>query len=171
MRGSRDGRKGGTCEVPAVFFLKGFSVIADIEAIRHEKSRLSAREAELSRPLLHDLSLVGKVFRLFREAERACGTAGRVRGAESKQTFIFIVLFLYSPSSLAGGQIRRGLRDKIAETIGNSVTLVSHYKDTMFRYRHYKLYRENVDAIFCHVVSGLRGEGHLPPDGSQLPEL
>ena len=88
-----------------------FSEIAEIKSIREQKSKLSAREKELTEPILTDLDMIGALYRWFQEIISQKETF-RVGSVTQRKKFIFIILFLYSPSTLAGGKMKNGLRNK-----------------------------------------------------------
>ena len=94
-----------------------FSEIAEIKSIREHKSKLSEREKELTEPILTDLDMIGMLYRWFQEiiSQKEIFRSGNVT---QRKKFIFIILFLYSPSTLAGGKMKNGLRDKLAEVLG-----------------------------------------------------
>lgn len=140
--------------------MKEFTCIYEIRDIRRQKSSLTERENELMKPILTDMELVPAIFRWFCEINGNNGVPERRKGAEFRQKFIFIILFLYSPSALAGGKMKRGLRNKITEVIGGTGTLISHsYSDLMFRYQMYKHYREEIDSIYNAIINRLRENG------------
>ena len=91
-----------------------FSEIAEIKSIREQKSKLSEREKELTEPILTDLDMIGTLYRWFQEIISQKETF-RLGNVTQRKKFIFIILFLYSPSTLAGGKMMNGLRNKLAE--------------------------------------------------------
>lgn len=142
--------------------MKDFSSIFELHSIRSQKSKLTERENELMAPVLTDMELVPVIFRWFCEIKGGSGVPERRKGAEFRQKFIFIILFLYSPSALAGGKMRIGLRNKITEVIGGTGTLISHsYSGLMFRYQMYKRYREEIDSIYDEITRRLRDRGYI----------
>lgn len=134
-----------------------FSEIAEIKSIREQKKRLSEREAELTEPILTDLGMIGQLWEWFKEIVNNRDCPGRVDSVTQRKKFILIVLFLYSPSTLAGGKMKIGLRDEIAEVIGCSGSLISHnYEDVMLHYQLYKPFRADVDQVFSEMVRKVR---------------
>ena len=92
-----------------------FSEIAEIKSIREQKSKLSEREKELTEPILTDLDMIGTLYRWFQEIISQKETF-RLGNVTQRKKFIFIILFLYSPSTLAGGKMMNGLRNKLADS-------------------------------------------------------
>lgn len=135
-----------------------FSEIAEIKSIREQKKRLSEREAELTEPILTDLDMIGTLWEWFKEiiGERDC--AGNPDSPHQRKKFIFIVLFLYSPGTSAGGKAMVGLRDAIAEVINLiDKTFISHnIKVVTFRYQHDKVFRKDVDLIYREMIKKIR---------------
>ena len=97
---------------------KEFSSIVELKSIREQKSRLSERENELSRPFLSDYSLIQTIYVWFKEilANRDCPP--NPESVNQRKKFLFVILFLYSPSVLAGGKMPDGLRDALCRTLG-----------------------------------------------------
>ena len=108
-----------------------FSEIAEIKSIREQKSKLSEREKELTEPILTDLDMIGMLYRWFQEiiSQKEIFRSGNVT---QRKKFIFIILFLYSPSTLAGGKMKNGLRDKLAEVLGQPypITVITWFSLT-----------------------------------------
>lgn len=129
-------------------------IMSRLTAIREMKAELSREEAELSVPLMEDVCQVGNVYDLF---TAIIGKRLRKRSAAmERKKFIFIILYLYCPSSLAGFKIRRGLREKIAEVLDCTCSNVSHdYKDIGFYYRTYRKFRTDVDTAITEIRSHL----------------
>lgn len=138
-----------------------FDKISELKHIREQKSKLSERESELTRPFLTDLSLIATLFVWFNEiqADRVCSP--RVDSVIQRKKFIFIVLYLFSPSTLAGGKIANGLRIVLAEILGfKSPTAISNLcTDAVFLYSNYKDYRNDIDSLYGEIFKRLKIKG------------
>ena len=138
-----------------------FSEIAEIKSIREQKSKLSEREKELTEPILTDLDMIGMLYRWFQEiiSQKEIFRSGNVT---QRKKFIFIILFLYSPSTLAGGKMKNGLRDKLAEVLGvNAQTTISNNRNNLvFSYQLYKYFRQDVDWIYGEMMERIKPENH-----------
>lgn len=132
------------------------SKITEIREIREMKAGLSAREAELCKPRLTDISRVGEIYRWFTELSDA---PNRKTGMETKK-FIFICLYLYCPSALAGGQMVDGLRSEICKAAGISQrqTVTRNVSQSVFAYRIYKYFRNDVNRIYNEIINRLDKE-------------
>ena len=141
-----------------------FSEIAEIKSIREQKSKLSEREAELTTPILTDLNQISVLYGWFREllSDQAC--PGRVESAHQRKKFIFIVLFLFAPSVLAGGRMPNGLRDKIAEAIGlKDITFISHNIETIvFLHQNDKYFRRDIEWMYGEIMKRIKPEFSAP---------
>lgn len=136
---------------------KEFSSIAELKVIREQKSRLSERENELSTPTLTDLSLIPKIYEWFCDivAERDCPpNPGSVT---QRKKFLFIILFLFAPSVLAGGRLPNGIRTELAKVFPHvSPSSISHNIDNvLFLYQNYKDFRQNIDYIYNNIMARL----------------
>ncbi|WP_308547785.1 hypothetical protein [uncultured Parabacteroides sp.] len=130
-----------------------FSEIAEIKSIREQKSKLSEREKELTEPTLTDLDMIGTLYGWFQEiiSQKEMFRVGNVT---QRKKFIFIILFLYSPSTLAGGKMKNGLRNKLGEVLGiNAQTAISDNRNSLvFSYQLYKYFRQDVDFIYMEMM-------------------
>ena len=136
-----------------------FSEIAEIKSIREQKSKLSEREKELTEPILTDLDMIGMLYRWFQEiiSQKEIFRSGNVT---QRKKFIFIILFLYSPSTLAGGKMKNGLRDKLAEVLGVTAqtTRSTNRKNLVFSDPLYKYFRQDVDWIYGEMMERIKPE-------------
>ena len=136
-----------------------FSEIAEIKSIREQKSKLSEREKELTEPTLTDLNMIETLYGWFQEiiSQKEIFRSGNVT---QRKKFIFIILFLYSPSTLAGGKMKNGLRDKLAEVLGvNAQTTISNNcNNLVFSYQLYKYFRQDVDWIYGEMMERIKLE-------------
>ena len=92
--------------------------IIRIKRIRMEKSILSEEENALSEPILTDQSLICKIYQHFTCTLNEMGCPPNPKSVTQRKKFIFIILYLYSPSTLAGGKMARGLREELSKTLG-----------------------------------------------------
>lgn len=134
-----------------------FSEIAEIKSIREQKSKLSEREKELTEPTLTDLNMIETLYGWFQEIISQKGMFG-LGNVTQRKKFIFIILFLYSPSTLAGGKMKNGLRNKLAEVLGVSAqTAISDNRNNLvFSYQLYKYFRQDVDWIYGKILERLK---------------
>lgn len=140
--------------------VKEFSTVSELKSIREQKSRLSEREQELAKPLLYDYLLIGEIYGWFKELLLVLALPPCVDSPTQRKKFIFIILFLYSPSTLAGGKMKVGLRDKIAEVTGCTGSLISHNcEDVTFFYQQYKSHRQDIDYLYTEIINRLRIKG------------
>lgn len=140
---------------------KEFSSIVELKSIREQKSRLSERENELSRPFLSDYSLIQTIYVWFKEilANRDCPP--NPESVNQRKKFLFVILFLYSPSVLAGGKMPDGLRDALCRTLGMNTgsTISKNCADVVFLYQNYADMRRDVDGIYDGIMQRLHEHG------------
>lgn len=134
------------------------SKIIDLKIIREKKSKLAEQERELSKPILNDLSLVSKLYEWFNDL--SIENKGKERILNRKK-FIFIVLYLYSPSALVGGKMKVGLRDKLCEVmnINERSTLSKSLNNLFYHYQIYKYFRHDINSILSGIMNRLCEEG------------
>lgn len=134
-----------------------FSKIAEIKSIREDISRLSERETELTKPILTDLSFIETLYEWFKEI--VSSGPKRDRSIQQKE-FIFIILFMYSPGTLAGGKMKSGLRDKLGDTLGiKGKSAISDKLDTLvFSYKMYKYFRQDLNRVYTDLLNRINNE-------------
>lgn len=138
-----------------------FSEIAEIKSIREQKLILSEREAELTAPTFTDLDMIGQLYEWFKEVLSHRNCPPRPESVTQRKKFIFIVLFFYSPSTLAGGKMAKGLREKLSEVLDvNAPSAISdNVSSAVFFYQQYeKDFRQDVDWVFFEVMKRIKPE-------------
>lgn len=132
-----------------------FSVIYEIKSIQEDITRLSLRKSELTCPILSDLDLIPALYNWFMEAAKKLPK--RNKSILNKE-FIFIVIFLYSPGTLAGGKMKLGVRKRIADTLNiNACTAVSNKcTEIVFMYKIYKYFRDDLHILYSEIMSKIQ---------------
>lgn len=140
---------------------KEFSSIIELRTIREQKSRLSERENELSSPILSDIYLLPEVYSLFCDTleERDC--APKIDSVYQRKKFLFISLFLFAPSVLAGGRLPNGIRAELSKIFPDVSPCVisNNISDVVFIYQQYKDFRQDIDYLYAEIVKRLRDKG------------
>lgn len=138
-----------------------FNKITRLEKIRVEKSELSREENALISPVLKDNRLVRVVHGIFTGILNERGSPPGVDSVLTRKKFIFIILYLFSPGTLAGGKIKAGLREEMSRVLGiQSKTVISNnLDDIMFLYRNYKDFREDTGHLYTGILERLKARG------------
>jgi hypothetical protein len=144
---------------------KGFSSISELKHIREQKSRLSEREAELVSPILTDLESIPYIYELFKNIVRTMNIPPREKIIQRKE-FLFIILFLFVPSVLAGGRIPNGVRKSLEHVFPKvkPCTISNNIADVFFLYQQYKYFRSDINIIYKEMLKRLE-------EGDTLDEL
>lgn len=132
-----------------------FSKIAEIKSIREDISRLSERETELTKPILTDLSFIETLYEWFKEI--VSSGPKRYRSIQQKE-FIFIILFMYSPGTLAGGKMKSGLREELGKSIGvkTASAISNKINEIVFMYKLYKYFRSDLNRIYTEILNRIK---------------
>lgn len=140
--------------------VKEFSSIVELKSIREQKSRLSERENELAQPMLTDLSMIPRIYEWFKDILPARDCPPRLESVTQRKKFLFIILFLYSPSTLAGGRLQNGVRAALREVFPEVAPCVisNNISDITFIYQHYKDFRSDVEEIYEEIRGRLEAE-------------
>lgn len=140
---------------------KEFSSIMELKAIREQKSRLSERENELSSPILTDFGLIPEVYSWFKEilSERS-SCPPNIESVTQRKKFLFIILFLFAPSVLAGGRLPNGIRAEISSVFPDVSPCVisNNIADVSFIYQQYKDFRQEIEYLYKQVVEKLKAK-------------
>lgn len=140
---------------------KEFSSIVELKSIREQKSRLSEREQELSSPVLTDFNLIPEVYSWFKEILSDTGCSPNIESVTQRKKFLFIVLFLFAPSVLAGGRLPNGIRAEIAGVFPDVSPCVisNNITDVSFIYQQYKDFRQDIEYIYNQILERLKNKG------------
>lgn len=140
---------------------KEFSSIVELKSIRELKSRLSERENELSSPILTDFSLIPELYSWFKELLAGMACPPNPDSVTQRKKFLFIVLFLFAPSVLAGGRLPNGIRAEIAGVFPDVSPCVisNNIADVSFIYQQYKDFRQDIEFIYNQVLERLKIKG------------
>lgn len=134
---------------------KEFSSIVELKSIREQKSRLSEREQELSSPILTDFTLIPEIYEWFREI------LSNPESVTQRKKFLFIVLFLFAPSVLAGGRLPNGIRAEISGVFPDVSPCVisNNIADVSFIYQQYKDFRQDIEYLYNQILKILKVKG------------
>ena len=140
---------------------KEFSSIVELKSIREQKSRLSEREQELSSPVLTDFNLIPEVYSWFKEILSDTGCSPNIESVTQRKKFLFIILFLFAPSVLAGGRLPNGIRAEIAGVFPDVSPCVisNNIADVSFIYQQYKDFRQDIEYLYNQIVEILKVKG------------
>lgn len=140
---------------------KEFSSIVELRSIREQKSRLSEREQELASPILTDLSLIPEIYDWFKELLAGMDCPPNPESVTQRKKFLFIVLFLFAPSVLAGGRLPNGIRAEIAGVFPDVSPCVisNNIADVSFIYQQYKAFRQDIEYLYNQIVEILKVKG------------
>ena len=144
-----------------------FSKIIRIKKIRVEKSGLSEEECTLSRPILTDKSVISIIYSYFVDYLNNRDCPPQVESVIQRKKFIFIILYLYSPSTLAGGKMKAGLRDEISKVLGiqSMSTISNNCSDVVFLYQNYSDFSNDIAEIYSHIMNRMVSDGIIKEMG------
>ena len=140
---------------------KEFSSIVELKSIREQKSRLSERETELSSPILTDLKLIPEIYAWFKEIISTANIHINSDNVSQRKKFLFIVLFLFAPSVLAGGRLPNGIRAEISGVFPDVSPCVisNNIADVSFIYQQYKDFRQDIEYLYNQIIERLKNKG------------
>lgn len=138
-----------------------FDKIIRLKKIRAEKSALSGEENALTSPILEDKRLIREIHKTFVEIQGERDCPPNIGSVTQRKKFIFIILYLFSPSSLAGGKMPAGLRDEMARVLGvqSKSTISDNCADVVFLYQHYGDFSGDIRHLYAEILRRLRLRG------------
>lgn len=135
--------------------------IEEIQTIRARKSELEKQETVLSAPILSDFSQIDLIYAWFKENQGERNCPPNMDSVMQRKKFLFIILYFFSPATLAGGKMRKGLRAKLAEVLQlhSRTTISDNCADVVFLYNRYKYFKKEVDDFFHYLIYRLQEFG------------
>ncbi|MCI2145824.1 MAG: hypothetical protein LKK08_06210 [Bacteroidales bacterium] len=125
------------------------------EMARNRKSisELTCRNKTLAEPVLTDMSKIPELWKLFQEILAERGNGEKIKGTYDRDKFLLIVVLLYSPATLSGEKMGKGLRDVLAECFGlNAPSAISdNVRDVIFLWENYSSFRDDVKYIWSEI--------------------
>ncbi len=131
------------------------SKIKRILVFSEKKQALQREQKELFTPDMTDMCLIGRLYDIFKDvlSERDCPP--NPQSVIQRKKFLFIILYLYSPETLAGGVMKRGLRKVLGDVLGlSSLTIISdNISDLVFLSQRYSDWHADVMAIYSEMMA------------------
>lgn len=126
--------------------------IERIEEIGREEERLALERANI--PCDADYSKDN--LRVVYAVTRAKALEKDYGVGKTREYFLFVALYIFEPSSIVR-KMRKGLRKDLADVLAVSENNISHLtKHILFRYRHYKSFRDDTNEIHEAVLLSLK---------------
>ena len=131
-----------------------FNKIIRLKKIKVDKINLSEEEESLSKPVLTDRKLISEIYQIFKKVVSKRNCPPMFDSVTQRKKFIFIILYLYSPNTLAGGKMPKGLRDDISKALNfhSPCTISNNCADVCFLYQNYSDFSREVEDIFKAVM-------------------
>ena len=141
--------------------VKEFSIISELREIRKKKSWLSEREHELAVPILTDIELIPVIYGWFSDILSNMDFPPCLDRVLQRKKFLYIILFLFAPSTLAGGRMPNGIRKSLEDLFSHvrPCTISNNVADTVFFYQQYKDFRADIDNIYIQIMDRLKAKG------------
>lgn len=130
---------------------KEFSSIMELRQIREQKSQLSERETELAKAEIKDYVAITRIKDLF------CENVKDMNKPYNRKKLLFVILYLFAPSTLAGGRLPNGLRGELTRIFPDvrPCVISNDISDLFFFYQHYKGFRAEVESIYEYILNKL----------------
>lgn len=143
------------------------TLIQQMKETRRAIHTLRDKQKALFTPAIKDLSHIPEVIHSFLQVQKNSGIQIRdiCKEVNKRRQILFIILLLYSPARLLGGQLPRGLRKAIAIALpGISPCTISQDLDKIYLwYNTYKEFSKETDRLYTSTIQLLREKGIIPP--------
>lgn len=143
--------------------IEEFNKITELKSTLDEKTKLREKENALSKPLLKDTHHIPMIYVWFCEISGYETGISTDLSTDEKYQFLFIIMCLYSPASILGNSLVRGVRGAVAKVFhyrhGSGVS--NHLPKVATRYNTYKDFSSKVDSIYLEIKERLIEKGLL----------
>lgn len=130
--------------------------IERMHRICDEESSLMKEKNALVTPRLRDYELIPELYDYCMKVIGEVCPDAMEAPTQVRRMFLFVILFLYSPRTLFGCKMRKGLRPILSRLFSRDSTLLSHYaRDLVFHYEVYSDFRNNINDLIERVLSYL----------------
>lgn len=138
-----------------------FNKIIRLKKVRIEKAELSEEENVLTIPIFTDKGLISEIYKIFVDLLNEKGCPPCIDSVHQRKKFIFIILYLFSPSTLAGGKMLCGLRAEMARVLGvqSECTISDNCADVVFLYQNYGDFSGDIDYLYTDIINRLKIKG------------
>lgn len=124
-------------------------MLTKINSAKQLQSEIAVRQEQLSQfttPTMFDTDLLPAIYKAICDSDDA--------PKEVRHCFVFIAVYLYSPSALLGQySIKAGLCQKIGDTIGCCRQVVSEtFSQALLRYNKLPTFAQQVDKIYRDII-------------------
>lgn len=135
--------------------------VARIKVLYKQNDAIRESIAESEQPILKDWGLIPDMHRYFVEYMTSIG-ASPVDFTKRRQ-FVFVVLYLFAPRTLAGCKMPVGLRDRICSVLNLHArsSLSNQIRDLLFYYSEYRDFRRDTDDLYAYISDRIGIESEI----------
>lgn len=128
--------------------------VSEIYSIESKIKALQEKRKVLIDPALSDLSLLEEIYNLT----DTFYFLAQLSKKDVAQRFIFLSMLLYSPASIVGYPLAKGLRGRLSKVLGyKSDTAVSNnLVSATDAYNIYSEYRESIGKLYEYVTKKMK---------------
>ena len=124
-----------------------------LKKVKADKELLVAEERRLSIPAVMNIDMIRNLYDVFVMSLRRQNPKADPKDTTNRKKFLYAILYVCSPATLAGDVMRHKLRECVSSIIGCTPTGVSRdYKTALFFYDTYKEFHESVDLIIKDML-------------------
>lgn len=123
-----------------------------LDEINRAEKRLRREWVQLTEGYCYSIESLRVVY----AATRAFACDRGLSIGNIREYFLFVALYMFEPSSMVK-KMRNGMRKDLADVLMVSENNISHLtRHLLFRYRHYKEFRSDVNDIYVESMKVMR---------------
>jgi len=129
-----------------------------IKEIEQLQELIAIKEQQLNIPFLTDFNQIPVIYKWFLNISENLNQPYQVGNVIHRKKFLFIILLLYSPGTLIGKPMLRGLRDKLAKTLklSSRSTISDNCANLIIYYNSFKEYRNDIDLVYQQLFDQIQ---------------
>ena len=142
--------------------------ICQIQKIHFQQDLLTQKECAVTQPVLTNLNKIPIIYKWYCAIAKNMDDDLIAENIIQRKMFLFIILFLYSPSALNGKKMVGGLREKLAETLAlSSHTTISDNCHNLIDFYNTKKNKNNIEKIYQQLVAQIKVKGWIANSSSE----
>ncbi len=132
-----------------------FGKILALQRLQESYRATRDRLKEISQPILTDWDIIPELYEVFM---RVFSHRPQSHPVYLRQKFLFVILYLFCPESLAGEKMPRGLRPKLAKIfrLKSATPISDNCSSLIFLYQNYIDFSRDVGIFYKAVMEHIQ---------------